>query len=122
MTFDKAVEASAENAWALQQAMVAYSASFTAPSKTKKNKATVLKTRKGGKWNKLFKEVLDLFAAFDWSVVRYKFNEHIESWTVTSKDGNQAVLYLDSNGFTLGGKKPGDILTGEFEGYEMILR
>lgn len=98
----------------LQQAMVAYSAGSPHQSKSKKT----LKTRKSGKWNKLLKEVLELFAVFDWSVVPYKSNEHIEAWTIISKDGNQAVLYLDSNGFTMGGKKPSDILTGEFEGYD----
>jgi iron uptake system EfeUOB component EfeO/EfeM len=133
MNFDKAVEAfknnpSAENAWELQKAMVVYSAEFSEPIKDKKvvktrkvtktAKTAGLKTRKGGKWDKLFKEVQELFAAFDWSLILYKSNENIEAWKVLTKDGNQAILYLSSDGFSMGGKKAGDVLTGEFEGYD----
>lgn len=118
----------AANAWNLQQAMVAYAQPATASTTTqetgskeqgkKKRTPAALKTKKGGKWDAMLKEILELFAAFDWEVIPYKSNSYIEAWKVTDIDLNQAILYLSSNGFSLGGKKPGEVLKGQFEGYE----
>jgi len=113
----------AESAWKLQQEMVAYAASPKATegkSSTRKEsrKPAQLKTKKGGKWDAKLKEILELFAVFDWEVFPYKSNKYIEAWKVTDAELNQAVLYLTTDGFSMGGKKPDEVLTGSFEGYE----
>lgn len=113
----------AENAWKLQQEMVAYE--FLAKTtevkplaEKQKKQAEKLKTKRGGKWDALLKEILELFAVFKWDVVAWKSNEYVEAWKVTDAHHNQAVLYLTTNGFSMGGKKPNEVLTGSFEGYE----
>ncbi len=124
---DKAIEAfksnpTPANAWAVQVVMMEYQKTFGTNPKEKVQPKTPtktnLKTKKGGKWDKIFKDVLDLFVAFEWQVKPFKSNEYIESWIVIAKGGEKAVLYLDTNSFSMGGQKPDETLKGEFEGYE----
>lgn len=125
MTFDKAAQAfknnpSAENAWVLQQAMVSYAGTFKpeAITKAKTKKSSSLKTCKGGKWDKLLKEIVELFKAFECEVVPHKANSYLESWKVIDKNRNQAILYLGSSGFSMGAEKSEESLKGCFESYD----
>lgn len=82
-----------------------------------KHKTPTLKTKKGGKWNIFFSEIQELFTTFEWVVSPYKSNEYVEAWKVTYKN-DQAILFLTSNGFSMGSKNPDEKLKGEFAGYE----
>lgn len=113
----------AENAWELQQEMVAYGSTAIATeakqSTTKKAKKSAKpKTSKGKLWDNKLSEILDLFAVLEWEITPYKVGEQIESWKVTNQQSDRALLFLDSNGFTMGAVKVGQKLGGEFQGYE----
>jgi hypothetical protein len=113
----------AENAWKLQQEMVAYGSSLTVietkqPTAKKAKKSAKPKTSKGKLWDNKLSEILDLFEVFGWEVSLHKANEHIESWKVTNQQGDRALLFLGTDGFTMGSVKAGQELGGEFQGYE----
>lgn len=113
----------AENAWKLQQEMVAYSSTAIAveakqPTTKKSKKPAKPKTSKGKLWDNKLAEILDLFAVLEWETTPHKTSEHIESWKITSQQGDRALLFLDSDGFNIGAVKAGQELKGEFQGYE----
>jgi hypothetical protein len=113
-----------ENGWKLNQAMVAYSESHEGTKKTTKDTERLpmvnphLKTRKGGDWDLYLSQFIDICNAFDWEIIPFKSNKYLESWKVTEKNLNQAVLYLGVDGFSMGSSKKDKPLTGAFEGYE----
>lgn len=119
---------SSENGWKLQQEMVAFANSTASvnskaisekPSSTKK-----LKTCKGGKWDAKLAEIIELFNALEWEITSGKGNAQIETWNVTSKNGDRALLGLDSSGFSMFGNLSKSMtnipLKGDFEGYDDI--
>lgn len=87
---------------------------------SKKPQIKILKTKNYPHKNKQFAEIQDLFRAMEWTIVPYKATEQIESWKVRDKEKNTAILYLDTNGFSMGAATPNGKLKGNFEGYEDI--